>query len=451
MFDVLTYEKGGSVLRMLEQYLGEEVFRDGIRLYLRKHSYANAMTTDLWDALEENSGQPVRNVMDTWILQGGVPLVTLDGTTVTQQPFRYHAKSADSAIGEHWLVPLLTRSLDGGEPSRHLLDEAPLTVTDAAPVLLNAGGSGVFRSRYASNETAAIAARLDDLTEIERATVFSDALAALLANAITWNDFLTLAQGLGDQNEPTPWEMVAAAIDMVYRALNADQRVTLRDQVRALFAPQLARLGWDPKDGEDELAPQLRAVVISTLGVVGDDEDVQAEAVKRFEADHLNGDTARAVLRVVAVQDRPGDYETFLERYRLAPTPQEEMRYLSALAGFRNLDVSIDAVKRNLSEFRSQDVPLTLPLLLMNDETGPAAWRYVTENWDETLEKVPAQHLSRMASGAPTFMNDPAFADEVEAFHDAHPVMGGYPANAPQHVERMRVGLAFAEVIRQQF
>ena len=73
MFDVLTYEKGGSVLRMLEQYLGETIFRDGIRLYLQQHSYANATTTDLWDALEENSGQPVRTMMDTWILQGGFP------------------------------------------------------------------------------------------------------------------------------------------------------------------------------------------------------------------------------------------------------------------------------------------------------------------------------------------------------------------------------------------
>ena len=61
MFDILTYEKGGSVLRMLEQYLGEETYRDGIRHYLRKHSYANTVTTDLWDALEETSGQPVRN------------------------------------------------------------------------------------------------------------------------------------------------------------------------------------------------------------------------------------------------------------------------------------------------------------------------------------------------------------------------------------------------------
>ena len=89
-----------------------------------------------------------------------------------------------------------------------------------------------------------IAARLDDLTEIERATVFSDALAALLANAITWRDFLTLAQGLGDQDEPTPWETVAAGIDMVYRALNADQRLILRDQVRALANTEAFQLSY---------------------------------------------------------------------------------------------------------------------------------------------------------------------------------------------------------------
>ena len=65
MFDVLTYEKGASVLRMLEQYLGAEAFRDGIRLYLKRHAYANAETTDLWDALEESTRQPVRALMDS--------------------------------------------------------------------------------------------------------------------------------------------------------------------------------------------------------------------------------------------------------------------------------------------------------------------------------------------------------------------------------------------------
>jgi puromycin-sensitive aminopeptidase len=451
MFDVLTYEKGGSVLRMLEQYLGEEVFRDGIRLYLKKHSYANAVTTDLWDALEENSGQPVRNVMDTWILQGGVPLVTLEAGRVTQQPFSYLPKTSASAIGSNWLVPLLTRSLDGGESSRHLLADEAIAISDPAPVVLNAGGSGVFRSRYSSAELAQLAPRISELEELERATLLSDSYAALLANAITWHDFYTVASGLGEQDEPNPWETVVAALDMVRRALNEGQRVALRDQARALFAPQLARLGWDPKTGEGELAPQLRAFAISTLGVIGEDEDVRAEAVRRFEANELNGDIAAAILRVVGNLDRPGDYETFLQRYRDATTPQEENRYQIGLWAFRDEAVALDAAQKCLREFRNQDAPLILQALIRNEETGPAVWRYITDNWDETTKRIPSNYWARLAYSVYTFIKDREFAAEVEAFHLAHPVPGGYPANVTQSLERLRVGLAFADVIRQQF
>ena len=101
MFDLLTYEKGCGVLRMLEQHIGPDVFRDGVRTYLKAHAYANTVTTDLWDALEDASGAPVRDVMNTFILQGGHPLVSLDGDELHQQPFAYGPVPAgtESAIG----------------------------------------------------------------------------------------------------------------------------------------------------------------------------------------------------------------------------------------------------------------------------------------------------------------------------------------------------------------
>src|ERR1039458_6308745 len=121
MFDLLTYEKGGSVLRMLELYLGADVFRDGIRHYLKDHAYANTVTTDLWDALETVSGEPVAKTMDTWILQGGHPVVTVEGGSISQAPFSYTPKPPDSAIGSSWLVPVLSRPLEGTTVSRQLL------------------------------------------------------------------------------------------------------------------------------------------------------------------------------------------------------------------------------------------------------------------------------------------------------------------------------------------
>src|ERR1035437_4986290 len=451
MFDLLTYEKGGSVLRMLEQYLGADTFRDGIRHYLTKHSYANTVTSDLWDALEEISKQPVRDVMNTWILQGGHPLVTLTNGELTQQPFAYGKAKGPSAIGSSWMVPVLTRSLGGGEPSRHLLVDKPLSVSAAPPVVLNAGGKGVFRSRYGRAELAAIAEHIGDLEELERATFIADGWASLFAGQIVWKDFLAMAQGLGDQDEPTPWGSVASAVDYVDRALDADQREGFVKSVRELFDPQFARLGWDATPGEGELTPQVRAIVLSVPGTIGGDESIKAEAVRRFEANNLDGNLANAMLRIVARQNRPGDYETFLERYRHAATPQDAQRYLwRGIPEFPDERVALDAAEKCFSEFRNQDAAIVLALLSRNAVSGPTVWKYFTSRWDDAMARFPQNSHSRLALGVPTFIKDEALADTVEAFHTSHPVFGGQ-RTIEQDLERMRVGLVFVAAMRQQF
>ena len=449
MFDLLTYEKGGSVLRMLEQYLGEDVFRDGIRHYLTKHSYANTVTTDLWDALEETSGQPVRSLMDTWILQGGHPLVTLENGSIRQQPFAYGPVRGTSNIGSSWLIPVLTRSLDGTERSRHLLGDEPVAVTDVAPVVLNAGGSGVFRSRYGERELAALAGRVAELEELERATLVADSWASLFAGQITWSAFFAIAQGLGTSDEPTPWMTVATAAEFVSRALSDEQRDRFVGVVRELFGPLYERLGWDAKEGEGELTPQLRAVALGALGTLGRDQSIRAEAARRFESQQLDGDLARAILRVVADQNRPGDYETFLERYRHAASPQEEQRYLWGLMDFADERCALDAAEKSFSEFRNQDAAIVLGLLSRNRVTGPAVWKYFTRRWDEVLEKFPPSSHSRITMGVPGFIGDEAFADEVEAFHTEHP-LSGEQRTVVQYLERMRIGLAFSAAMREQ-
>ena len=450
MFDILTYEKGGSVLRMLEQYLGEETFRDGIRHYLTAHSYANTVTTDLWDALEETSKQPVRALMNTWILQGGHPLVTLDAGVLSQQPFAYGEATGESSIGSTWMVPVLTRSLSSGATSRHLLQETPISIDQDLPIVLNAGGSGVFRSRYGTAELSAIARHIGELEELERATLLADSWASLFASQITWDAFLAIARGLGDQDEPNPWGTVAVALDYVHRALITSQRGALVDVARELFTPQFARLGWTATPGESELTPQVRAIVIGVLGTTGKDDAIRAEAVRQFEANTMDGDLARTILRIVADQNRPGDYTTFLDRYRHASTPQEEQRYLWGLADFADESSALDAAERCYSEFRNQDGAIELGILTRNAVTGPSVWRYFTDRWDETLEKFPSNSHSRLALGVNTFIGDEAFGEEVAAFHAAHPLSGDQ-RTVDQQIERMRVGLHFARTVRQQF
>jgi len=314
---------------------------------------------------------------------------------------------------------------------------------------LNAGGSGYFRARYGVSETKALADHILDLNALERAALLSDSWALLFSSQIGADQFLTIATGLGDLDEPTPWGTVAAAVSFIDRALPKEQLPRFANKVREIFDPQYARLGWDAQSGESELTPQLRALVLSTLGTTGGNEEIQAEAVRRFEADDINGDLANAILRVVSSLDRPGDYETFYGRYRSATTPQDEQRYLRALAGFSEERVALDAADKAYSEIRNQDASAVLGLLSMNAVTGPSVWRLMSARWDEALAKFPPNTLSYLTLGIRTFINDAAFADEVEAFHASHRLSGEQKA-VEQNIERMRVGLTFAAAMREQ-
>jgi len=450
MFDVLTYEKGGSTLRMIEQWLGAETFRQGISTYLKKHSYANTVTADLWNALEEASGEPVGRIMDTFITQGGHPLVTFADGVVTQEPFAYGPARGTSAIGSEWLVPLFTRSLNGGAKTRHLLGAEPLAISDESPVVVNADGAGVFRTRYGTAEMAALAPRTSELDSLEFFTLFADTWANFFASRISWENFKTLAVAVRDSDESTAWGVVSDAMAWLDRALLPEQRPLLRDFVVDLYTPAFERFGFDVAEGESERIGQLRASVLLTLGLIGQHEGIKAEARRRFEANTLDGDIANAVLRIVASDGLDSDYEEFLARRRSAKTPQEEMRYLRALAGFSVEPIALDAASRAFSEFRTQDGSSLLGQLCANRVTGQAVWRYVTSRWDDAAARFPTDTFTYIALGVPTFITDPAFAAEVEAFHTSHS-LGGQQKRVEQFIERMHVGLAFTAAVRSQF
>ncbi len=300
MFDVLTYQKGGSVLRMLEQFLGPDVFREGINDYLTTHSYGNTETADLWNALERSSGRAVRSIMDTWINQGGYPLVRVgDGGSLDQVPFSYQGQPG-GAIGSSWQVPVLTRLLGPSDldPLPVLLKRAGVHVDVGAgagepdgtsgvgDLLVNAGGSGYYRVAYPTATLARLATQLDRMAPLERYNLVSDTWAASLAGQAPTSDLIRLARTLADsaEGDPSVWSVVLAAVGLFDRIVPDTDRPVLARAVRALLGPLARHLGWDPRDDDDERTPSLRSAVLRTLGTIGDDPDVEAEAGRRFAA-----------------------------------------------------------------------------------------------------------------------------------------------------------------------
>ncbi|CAN5512228.1 M1 family metallopeptidase [soil metagenome] len=463
MFDVLTYQKGAAVVRMLEQYLGTDRFREGIRGYLAAHRYANTETTDLWDAIEDATGEPTRRIMDSWIFQGGYPVVSVETAAegrvlrLTQQRFGYlGGEDGDDAGGEdgRWAIPILVGYGIGGAErlDRLLLDGEVLEVDlPEAPswVVVNRGGSGFYRVRYSPELLAALSDGAAALEPIERYGLVDDTWASVLAGSTATPELLELLTRLGDEDDLSVWQRICGTLGSLDRLLDGADRDRFAREVRTLVGPALARLGVEPTAGETERTATLRATLFETLGVVGGDPAVHERAAAlhaAHDADPSSSDPSlvAAAVRVLAHVGDAGTFDEFLARSKAATTPQDELRYLGALADLPGVDLAERFCALTLTpEVRSQDGPYLLRRALHNRATGAAVWAFVASHWDAINERFPSQSIVRLLEGVRS-LSTPAQAAEVHAFFAVHEVPQGAKSLA-QHLERLRVNVALRE------
>jgi puromycin-sensitive aminopeptidase len=457
MFDVLTYEKGASVLRMLEQYLGADKFRDGIRLYLRRHEYANAETTDLWDALEESTHQPARALMDSWIFQPGYPLVSVEKTgrslILSQRLFRY--LQDDDVPDRKFHVPVFLRVETKGGVSQQtlLLTEAQTRVDlpdDVNWVVVNAGGHGFYRVRYSQELMAALQRGLQtDLLPVERFNLVNDAWATTLAGLTSLTNYLDLLDLLRDETDINVWTALIMSCHHLHRIFDDQQDRAFQERLRRILLPAVQRLGWSPKEGETELQSQLRGELIAALSTLGEDKAYQTRAqdlYAEYEKDPtvLERNLVPALVSIVAHTGNGADYERFYTKFKTAHTPQEETRYLFALGAFRRLELIERTLKLTINgEVRTQNAPYLMRSVLLNKNAREKAWSFMKDHWNEMLKLYPDNSIPRMCEGIVGLVTRELEAD-VREFLANHPVKQG-AKQMEQHMEKLRVAVAAKE------
>ncbi|MHB1535117.1 MAG: M1 family metallopeptidase [Acidimicrobiales bacterium] len=445
MFDVLTYQKGGAVLRMLEQYLGPDTFRRGIAHYLASHLHANTETTDLWDAIEEVSGQPVRATMDSWIFQGGYPLMSVsaagDGRSLTLGQHRFTYQGGPDA-GERWVVPVnLRASVEGSIVRRRVLLEGDsATVELDGPLdwaVVNDGGWGFYRARYSPDLLDRLSADLGAICDpLERLGLLGDTWAAVVAGAAELGDWAGLVAALGDEDDPDVWGAVSGPASLLDLIATESNRLALQSFVRAVARPALERLGGRRTEGggstegeaptEEPRRRLLRSRLIAMLGTLGADTDIQAQAARDFAAlqgdrGALDPDLVTATVNVVAASGGAPAWEALVELYRGATTPQDKVRFLFALGGSDDPASRLATLDLCLTpEVRSQDVPFVIAGILAG-RGGAAAWEWLEQHWDEVLERIPSNLVIRLLEGI-TGLVEPAVAARVHAWLEAHPL-----------------------------
>ena len=463
MFDVLTYEKGASVLRMLEQHIGPTVFRDGVRDYLHAHAYGNADTNDLWVSLGKIAKQPVPELMNGWIFQPGFPLITAElregvELVVTQQRFTYLPNP--SPLTPHpspvrWQIPLQMRVTAGGKTntSRMLLTEKDTTVPlphDWESILLNEGGHGFYRVRYAPDLlNRLLKTGIDRLAVTERFNLINDAWATTVAGLMPLTDYLDLTARFTTEQDKNVWAVLLDSFSFLNRIVTVEDRPALEAFVRGRVGPAFTALGWVPRSGESEGTKQLRGELIGAQGKLGNDPAIQRRAAELYQA-YRNDATAvdpNVVPSLVAILAHTGDatrYDDFHERFGTAATPQEERRYLFSLATFQPKALLERTLARTISgDIRTQDAPFLVSAVLGNVYGRELAWAFVKTNWEKMDQLFPKQGLRRMCGGIVSLAT-PELERDVRDFFTTRKIdLGGKTLD--QYLEHLRIAVTVRE------
>ena len=446
MFDVLTYVKGASVLRMLEQYLGEDRFREGIRAYLEKHAYRNTDTEDLWDAIEGATGEPVRQIMDTWIWQGGFPLVsasTQDGELRLAQR-RFVFDGTDDAT--RWQVPVLVRhgTLPDATVEPVLIADGVLAVPHAAgaAAVVNAGGHAFLRVRYAEDLRERLLGSLLDLAPIERYQLVDDEWAEVMAGEATAAAFCRLARAFADETDLSVWMALLQGLAWFERFLEGEPLERFRAFARELVRPALDRIRWEASAGDSDLQKSLRGELFRALGILG--RDPEALALAREIAGEARADEAAdpalaaAAVDLVASTGGPAEFDAFVAARATAGTPQEELRYLYALPRFREIALMDRVLAMTLTdEVRPQSVPHVVHIALANRDQGERAWAFLKSRWDELTGRVAPSTVNIFLRGV-RLLTAPGLAEDARAFFADHDVPQSR-AQVQQALELQRV------------
>ena len=456
MFDALTYGKGSSVLRMIEQFIGEDAFREGVGNYLRRHSYGNTVTADLWAGLDEASEWPVGQIMDTWILQGGYPQVDVspvDGRLrLSQRRFLAIPDESDTTI---WKVPIKIRGEAASGPFSFsfLLEdhEADIQIPERVSwVMANAGGSGFYRVSYSDDLLQSLVDNLGSLDATERYAFLYDVFAFAQAGQTEMATVLELIDAYSDETEQAIWQLIFRILGWVHHHLITDEQLDRYAAfVRSVVTPLVERLGRQPRPDDTDLDRRLRGQAIATLGALGDEPET-IEWARTTVTSYLDGGEVQdpelltAALGVAAAHGDADTHTAFMKRYQESMDPQEQQRFLRALTGFDDAELGREVIAATLDgRIRNQDGSWVAGALFGNRQAGGDLWKEVRTRWQECVEAFPPMTFRRLIEGI-SALSRPDVAADVKAFFAETPVPTADKALA-QNLELLEANLAARE------
>lgn len=408
IFDSISYAKGSAVLRMISKYLGEDVFIDGVRRYIKKHAWGNTQTGDLWEALSEASGKDVPAVMDIWTKKIGYPVITVtenekDGS-ITLKQNRFLRTGDVKPEEDETLYPVILglRTKDGIDETLMLSKrEQTFKLPHGLDFYkLNADHSALYRTNYPPARLTKLgeAAKQNLLTVEDRAGMIADAGALAASGYAKTSGLLALLESFSTEDQFIVWNEILTRISSLRNTFIFEDEATrdaLRTFQRELVSKKAHELGWSFGDNEDHIQAQFKALMFGSAGLAGDGKIISAakEMFSKYAAgEHsaIHPNIRASVLAMVIRDGGAKEWETVLARFHEAPTADERNTCLRSLGRTRDPELIKKTLDLALNgEVKTQDIYMPIGGLGSTSEGIEKRWEWMTANWDELVKKLP--------------------------------------------------------------
>lgn len=433
LFDGIAYGKAASVLRMVEAYVGPEVFQKGVNAYLAKHAYANATAEGFWNQITESSGKPVDKIMTSFTEQAGAPLVNVkseckgDTTEVTLMQERYISDTAKMAAGsaEIWPIPVNLLPSSTKQPVYRLLTKKEETFPlpgCSAWVYANAGARGYYRTSYDAASFKKMSTEVETAFSADERDRFpADAWALVRIGRLNIADYLNLLQQMqGERSREVIQTMIGHIPEIHDKFVTEADRPAFEKWVRDFLNPIAKDLGETPVPGEPAEREALRSDVFAMLAQYGRDPQLIAKAratAEQYMKDpqSVSPELAGKALTVSAMNGDATLYDKYVAHLKTAKTPEEYGFYLQALGFFpepalakRTFDLVLGP------EVKSQDM-FALASPFINYRTQTEAWELFKTDFPTIMKKIDASDAIGLAQVAGAFC-DAHLRDDSQQF-----------------------------------
>lgn len=462
IFDAISYDKGGCILRMLESYVGEPNFQKGLKKYLSDFKYKNAKGEDLWNAIGKASKMPVSSMVNTWLKQPGFPLVEInqDGNTLKLRQKRYLLEP-DKKFGKGlWSIPL-SLGLEN-EISKKLFSTKTLSVKLPKKTLgfvANYGRKGFYRVKYDEGILLDLKMLIDEkrIPVIDRWAIQNDLFSLCVSGDEHVRNYLDFSDAYFEEDSYLASVNVAHNLASLYfHAFDEPFVEEIRSYALNYFRKILSRVGWEPQKSDRHTDAMLRAFAIFTLGRMNDEEVTEKALSKYVEflksPSSLSSDLVEPICSIASWNGNSKTYAELVKLYRNAKTMEEKLRFLGAMYGFRDTQLLLKSLDfSQTAEVRSQNMQLPIMKVAGNPYGDKILWPWLKKNWKKINKKVGQGNplFNRIVASIASVADD-SMEKEIKTFFKNNPTPGTERTQS-QTLERIRINSKFLRSMRKEF